>query len=110
MECQDAFVLLKNLLVSAPVLAYPQFHSKHTIILEIDASTKGLGAVLAQEQEDGKVHPVAFASRSLSHNERNYAITELETLSLVWAAKLFHPYLLGHHCIVYRSCCLHFPP
>ena len=40
-ECQDAFVQLKTLLVSAPVL---------------DDSTKGLGAVLVQEQEDGKVH------------------------------------------------------
>ena len=47
-ECQDAFVQLKNLLVSAP--AYPQFHSKHPFILETDASSKGLGAVLAQSK------------------------------------------------------------
>ena len=77
---------LKNLLVSAPVLAY---HSKHPFILETAASTKGLGAVLAQEQEDGKVHPVAFASQSLSPNEQNYAITELETLGLVWQPSYF---------------------
>ena len=101
---------VENSTGECPVLAYPQFHSKHFFIIETDASTNGLGAVLAQQQEDGKVHPVAFASRSLSPNERNYAIAELVTLGLVWAAKLFRPYLLGHHCIVYRSCPLHFPP
>ena len=102
-ECQKAFDRLKNLLVSAPVLAYPQFQSKYPFILETDASKKGLGAVLAQQQEDGRVHPVAFASRSLSPNERNYAITELETLGLVWAAKLFRPYILGHRCVVFTD-------
>jgi len=99
-ECQDLLVQLKDLLVSVPVLAYPQFHSKHPFILETDASTKGLGVVLAQEQEDGKVNPVAFA---LSPNERIYTITELETLGLVWVAKLFRSYLLLHHHIVFTD-------
>ena len=44
----------------------------------------GLGAVLAQQQGDGKVHPIAFASRSLSVHERNYGISELETLELTF--------------------------
>ena len=99
-----AFNQLKTLLVSAPVLAYPQFHSDH---LETDASSEGLGAVLAQQQEDGQIHPIAFSSRSLSPHEKNYGITELETLGLVWAVKLFRPYILGHKCIVFTHC-LHF--
>ena len=44
---------------------------------------KVLGAVLAQKQADGFVHPVAYASRSLNPHEKNYAISELETLALV---------------------------
>ena len=72
-------------------------------MLETDASIHGLGAVLAQKQADGKVHPIAYASRSLNCHERNYGITELETLGLVWAARLFRPYLLGHKCIVYTD-------
>ena len=99
-ECQRAFERLKQLLTSAPVLAYPRFNSEHPFILETDASAKGLGAVLAQQQEDGKAHPIAFASRSLNAQERNYGITEMETLAVVWAAKLFRPYLLGLHCEV----------
>ena len=59
--------------------------------------------MLAQQQADGQVHPIAFASRSLTAPERNYAITELETLGLVWALKIFRAYLLGHRCIVFTD-------
>jgi hypothetical protein len=99
-ECQQAFEQLKSKLSTAPVLAYPRFNTEHPFILETDASGKGLGAVLAQQQDDGKVHPIAFASRALNNHERNYGITEMETLAVVWAAKLFRPYLLGHCCEV----------
>ena len=102
-ECTQAFGKLKKALIHAPVLAYPQFNSTHPFILETDASTRGLGAVLAQQQDDGKVHPIAFASRSLTTAEKNYAITELETLGLVWAVKTFRPYILGRRCIVFTD-------
>ena len=65
-ECTQAFGELKEALIHTPVLAYPQFNSTHPFILETDASTRGLGAVLAQQQDDGKVHPIAFALRSLT--------------------------------------------
>ena len=102
-ECDMAFQQLKQALISAPVLAYPQFSSLNPFILETDASTKGLGAVLAQQQSDGKIHPIAFASRSLTPAEKNYTITELESLGLVWAARLFRPYILGHRCVVFTD-------
>ena len=65
-----------------PVLAYPRINSEHPFILETDASAKGLGAVLAKQQEDGKVHTIAFASRSLNAQERNYGVTEMEMLAV----------------------------
>ena len=52
---------------------------------------------------DGKVYPIAFASRSLTVHERNYGISELETLGLLWAAKLFRAYLLGHRCVLFTD-------
>ena len=54
-------------------------------VLETDTSHQGLGAVLSQRQEDGKLHPIAYASCALSGAEKNYGITDLETLAVVWA-------------------------
>ena len=63
----------------------------------------GLGAVLAQEQPDGSVRPIAYVSRSLQKHECSYGITELEGLGVVWAVKHFRPYLYGHICVVYTD-------
>ena len=61
-ECQSAFENLKRVLTTALVLVFPQFH--RPFLLEIDASSTGLGAVLAQCQDDGTVRPVTYPSRS----------------------------------------------
>ena len=64
---------------------------------------KGLGVVLSQLQDDGKVHLVAYASRALSDPKKRYAVTELETLAAVWVLKHFHAYLYGNEVIVYTD-------
>ena len=74
---------------------YPQFESSEPFMLETDASIQGLGTVLSQHQADGKIHLIAYASQSLNVHKRHCGITELETLGLVWAARLFRLYLLG---------------
>ena len=100
-QCESAFQQLKSLLTTAPVLAYPNFGKDY--VLETDASVHGLGAVLSQEQPDGLVHPVAYASRALSPSERNYGITELETLAVVWAISHYHHFLYGNSVTVYTD-------
>ena len=92
--CQNAFDQLKEKLVEAPVLVYLNFNEKFT--LETDASVHELGAILSQVLEDKKLHPVAYASRALSDQEKRYAISELETLAVVWSMSHFHSYLYGH--------------
>ena len=67
--------------LSPPILAYPDF--KKDFVLETNASKLGLGAILSQRQEDNRLHPVAYASQSVSASEANYAITNLETLAVV---------------------------
>ncbi|XP_042338496.1 uncharacterized protein LOC121939556, partial [Plectropomus leopardus] len=103
-ECQRTFEALKLKLTTAPVLAYADFSLP--FILEVDASHSGLGAVLSQEQ-DGKVGPIAYASRGLRPTERNmanYSSMKLEFLALKWAmTEKFREYLLGHKCIVYTD-------
>ena len=54
-------------------------------------------------QEDGQAHPVAYASRALSDVEKRYAVTELETLAVVWALNHFHAYLYGNEVTVYTD-------
>ena len=100
-ECQESFEELKHLLTTSPVLAFPDFSWR--FILETDASGAGLGVVLAQEQLDHSVRPIAYASRTLLKHECNYRITELEGLGVVWAVKHFRAYLYGHPCTVYTD-------
>ena len=100
-QCQAAFHQLKECLINSPVLCYPAFNKG--FVLETDASQQGLGAILSQEHTDGKLHPVAYASRALSHTEKRYAITDLETLAVVWAVTHFHAYLYGHDVLVYTD-------
>ena len=99
-ECKTTFCWLKFVLTEAPVLVYPRFGEGEHFLLETDASGIGLGAVLSQKLSDGKYHPVAFASRCLQPYEKNYPISELETLAIVRAVKYFRAYLLGHPCTV----------
>lgn len=68
-------------------------------MLHTDASKDGL----EQKQDDGHLHPVAYASRSLNKHEKNYGITDMEALGVVWASKHFCAYLFGHHCVVYTD-------
>ena len=62
-EAKEAFNILKTKCVTAPVLAFADFEKP--FLLETNASSCGLGAVLSQKQDDGKFHPVAYASREL---------------------------------------------
>ena len=93
-DCRHAFEQLKRRLLTPPILAYPDFEVD--FVLETDASIQGLGAILSQPKQDGKLHPLAYASQSLSNPERNYNVTELETLVVVWAIQHFWAYLYGH--------------
>ena len=100
-DCEQAFQALKERLVTAPVLAYPSL--KKPFVLETDASVAGIGAVLSQPQDDESLNPVAYASQALSASERDYSITELETLAFVWAITHFHFYLYGQSVTVYTD-------
>src|SRR5688572_19817421 len=89
---QQAFEILKEKLTTALIVRYSDVEKP--FFLYTDASGVGLGAVLAQK-EDNHEYVIAYASRTLSPAEKNYGITEQECLAIVWAVKYFRHYLCG---------------
>ena len=80
-ECQASFDSLRHALISAPILAHPDF--SQPFILDTDASDVAIGAVLSQVQ-NGMEKVIAFASRTLSKAERKYCVTRKELLAVVY--------------------------
>ena len=66
------------------------FDSWKPIVIQVDASQKGLGAALLQ---DGR--PITFASKALTPTEQRYANIEREMLACVFGAERFHTYVFG---------------
>jgi hypothetical protein len=83
---RQAFVILKQALVSAPVLALPDFSK--TFVIETDASDVGIGAMLMQ---DG--HPVAYVSKALGPRNQTLSVYEKEYLAILLAVEQWRQYL-----------------
>ena len=94
-SCQQAFTKLKARLASTEVLAH--YDMKLPLRLDCDASAYGVGAVLSHKFPDGSERPIAYASRTLSDAEKNYAQIEKEGLALVFGIRKFHKYIYGRH-------------
>ena len=97
-QCQQSFDTLRQRLVSAPILAFPD--CTREFILDTDASEQGIGAVLSQIHQDGRKHVVAYASRVLSKPECKYSVTRKELLAVIVFIHHFRPYLLGRKFIL----------
>src|SRR5436189_6359398 len=82
---QEAFEILKQKLMEEPILGYSDYEKP--FVLFTDASGTGLGAILSQKDEEGKEIVIAYASKSLTSEERNYVITVEDCLLIVWQAE-----------------------
>ena len=91
--CACAFRKAKQSLVSSQVLAH--YNPELPIKMAADASAYGVGAVISHTYPDGSEKPIAFASRTLSKSQKNYAQIEKEALGLVFGVRRFHQYLYG---------------
>lgn len=90
-ECVQSFQILKNALMSPPILQYPDFSNENEFILQTDASNISVGAVLCNKN----MRPVAYSSRPLNKAEKNYPTIQKELVAIVWGVKYFRPYLFG---------------
>jgi len=82
----QAFQMLKQALVQAPVLALPDFSKP--FVLETDASIAGFGAVLMQEG-----HPIAYLSKLLSGRNQGLSTYEKECMAILLAVDKWRCYL-----------------
>ena len=93
-EHQNCLDDLVDVLTSSQVMAYPDF--EQPFVLHVDASQDGLGGILYQKREDGKMVVIGYGSRTLSPAEQNYHLHsgKLEFLALKWAiTNRFRDYL-----------------
>lgn len=105
-EANASFLELKDSLVTAPVLATPDFAKKFTI--HCDASKYGVGVVLTQG-EGYDEHPIAFDGRKFRGAELNYSTPEQECLAVVFGVQKFRPFIEGfefdiitdHHSLIW---------
>ena len=95
-EHDAAFSALKKTISSSEVLRY--YDNTKPLILQVDASQRGLGAALLQ---DGG--PIAFASKSLTETESRYTNIEREMLGIVFGLERFHQYVYGRHVDVHTD-------
>ena len=93
-QCHDAFAHLKESLTSAPVLRLPDVEREFRLIT--DASDSAVAGVLLQQDDDKEWHPVAYTSRRLRPEERNYHANERETLAVLHALRVWRTYLFKH--------------
>ena len=91
-EAEEGFLALKECLVTAPILATPDF--SRPFVLQCDASGQALGCVLSQDGSEGE-QVIAYASRALTGAESKYSATELECLAVLFGIEKFRPYLEG---------------
>lgn len=87
------FQKIKDVLTTAPVLKY--YDINEPIVLSVDSSSKGLGAVILQNNL-----PVAYASKALTESQKSWAQIEKELLAIAFGCEKFHQYIFGRSVVV----------
>lgn len=97
-KCLEAFRMLKQTLISAPIIQPPDWNEPFEIMCY--ASDFTVIAILGR-RKDKKLHVIYYASRTLDEAQMNYATTKKELLVVVFALDKFCFYLVGAKIIIY---------
>ena len=87
-----AFLHLKEAIVQAPILCYPNPNKKY--IVYTDVSNNACGAQLSQEY-DGTEFPIAFLSHTFTETQRKWSTTKQEAYGVYYAITKWNYYLQG---------------
>ena len=99
-QCVHAFSVLKDKLVSAPIVVAPDWSFPFELMC--DSSDFAIGAVSGQKREK-ILQVIYYASRTLNDAQLNYATTEKELLAIDFAFDKFRPYLIGNKVVVHTD-------
>ncbi|VDL83076.1 unnamed protein product [Nippostrongylus brasiliensis] len=92
-EREEAFLAIKEALVSRPCLAFPR---NCEFILHTDGSKTAVGAALLQEQADSKkLAAVGYFSKTLSESQKKWAPVQIELFAMIAALRFFRTTIYG---------------
>ena len=94
-----AFLTLKEAIIQAPILHYPNPYKRY--IIYTDASDDACGAQLLQEH-DGTEFPIAFLSHTFTETQRKWSTTKQEAYG-VYAVTKWNYYLQGTDIMVQNN-------
>ena len=90
-EVEHSFRSVKHEIANSTVLQ--PFHPNLQTYVTVDASEKGIGAILSQLDASNTEQVVTFWSRQLNTSEAKYSVMEKEALAAVSAVERWKIYL-----------------
>jgi hypothetical protein len=93
-ECQKAFETLKQIMSKLPTVCAPI--TGKTLKLYLALNNQAIGALIAQDDEQGQEQPVYYVSRAFKETETHYSRVERVCLALVYVAQKLKHYFLAH--------------
>ncbi|XP_055701834.1 uncharacterized protein K02A2.6-like [Phlebotomus papatasi] len=92
-DCERAFLTVKKEMSSESFLVH--YDPKKELILAVDASPVGVGAVLSHKYPDGSERPIQYVSQTLSNTQKRYSQIDREAYAIVFGIKKFYQYIYG---------------
>jgi len=103
-EAMKAFIQLRKALITNPVVDFPRNNRPYYLIVDAATGTEstegGIGAILAQKDENGNFRVISYGSRQLVKHEKNYSPYLLEMAAAVWGMEFYDEYLRGRRFVV----------
>ena len=93
-QCESTFNQIKHYLMTPPILVPPS--KDKPLLLYIATTGISLGALLAQEDREGKEHAIYYINRTLNGHEVNYTFIEKSCLAVIFATQKLRHYMLTH--------------
>ena len=106
-DAAEAFQRLKRILCSSPILTMPDAEIQYALIVDATTGAQdfegGLRAILTQIDTNNRFAVVAYASRLLSNEEKQFSPFLLEMRAMVWATNYFQNHLRGQQFILFTD-------